>query len=372
MCVFSFDDGMVAASWYAWLALRSRVSMSAIGSVIVMGVVLPLSPRFLVRWVSETWRWASRRSSKDLVPSRPSQARAEPLDEAMGLFRYQELLRTPGSSPAWAISRRQIRHRPNLRKTEWGRPHRWQRVYPRTANFGLRAALLIRAFLAMVVSPTGSADGGHDGLAGEGEAELAEQLAALVVVRGGGDQRDVHAARPVDLVDVDLAEHRLLVQAERVVAVAVELLGVQTAEVTDTGQGQRQQPVQELPHPVTAEGDLRADRHALAQLELRDGLAGPDHRRLLTGDGGQVADGAVHQLGVASGLTDAHVDDDLRQARDLHDVVVVELRLQRRRDRLAVVGEHAGQLAGGCAHGVQRSLPVRRETRMLRPLSSLR
>src|SRR3954463_9387202 len=38
MCVFSFDDGMVAASWYAWLALRSRVSMSAIGSVIVMGV----------------------------------------------------------------------------------------------------------------------------------------------------------------------------------------------------------------------------------------------------------------------------------------------------------------------------------------------
>jgi hypothetical protein len=27
---------MVTASWYAWLALRRRVSMSAIGSVIVM------------------------------------------------------------------------------------------------------------------------------------------------------------------------------------------------------------------------------------------------------------------------------------------------------------------------------------------------
>src|SRR4051794_8346923 len=36
MCVFSFDDGMAAESWYAWLALRRRVSMSAIGSVIVM------------------------------------------------------------------------------------------------------------------------------------------------------------------------------------------------------------------------------------------------------------------------------------------------------------------------------------------------
>src|SRR5918996_304597 len=46
MCVLSFEDGMVAESWYAWLAFRTRVSMSAIGSVIVMSVV-PLSPRFL-------------------------------------------------------------------------------------------------------------------------------------------------------------------------------------------------------------------------------------------------------------------------------------------------------------------------------------
>src|SRR5687767_13134114 len=56
MCVFSFDDGMVAASWYAWLALRSRVSMSAIGSVIVMGV-LPSSPRFHTQCA-----WACRRT----------------------------------------------------------------------------------------------------------------------------------------------------------------------------------------------------------------------------------------------------------------------------------------------------------------------
>src|SRR3954447_255314 len=36
MWVFSFDDGMVAESWYAAFAFRNRVSMSAIGSVIVM------------------------------------------------------------------------------------------------------------------------------------------------------------------------------------------------------------------------------------------------------------------------------------------------------------------------------------------------
>ena len=49
MCVFNFDDGMAAESWYAWLAFRRRVSMSAIGSVIVMacGASLAAVPRAL-------------------------------------------------------------------------------------------------------------------------------------------------------------------------------------------------------------------------------------------------------------------------------------------------------------------------------------
>src|SRR3954452_14113144 len=100
--------------------------MSAIGSVIVMACVASLAavpralgPGDLARGLSAI--------AEGPRPSQPSQARVEPLDEAMGGC-YQELFRTPGSSPACAISRRQIRQRPNLRKTECGRPHRWQRV----------------------------------------------------------------------------------------------------------------------------------------------------------------------------------------------------------------------------------------------------
>jgi hypothetical protein len=37
------DDGMVVESWYAWLAFRIRVNMSAIGSVIVMSGVASLA-----------------------------------------------------------------------------------------------------------------------------------------------------------------------------------------------------------------------------------------------------------------------------------------------------------------------------------------
>ena len=73
---------MRTSSCIATLALRMRVSMSAMGSVMVMCLSLP----------------------------------------------HQLALVTPGISPAWAISRRQIRQSLNLRYTERGRPHRWHRV----------------------------------------------------------------------------------------------------------------------------------------------------------------------------------------------------------------------------------------------------
>ena len=126
-------------------------------------------------------------------------------------------------------------------------------------------------------------------------------------------------------IHVDLVEHRLLVETEGVVAGAVELLGRQAAEVADTRQRDRDQPVQELPHAVAAQRHARTDRHAFAQLELRDRLAGLADLGLLAGDQGQVVDRTVDQLGVAGGVTDTHVHDDLHHAGDLHDVGVVEL-----------------------------------------------
>src|SRR6476620_12324408 len=172
-----------------------------------------------------------------------------------------------------------MRQRPNLRYTECGRPHFWQRVYARTLNFGFRFALLTSAVLAMSVLL-------------EGEAELLEQRATLVIVGRRGDHGDVHAPHAVDLVLVDLVEHRLLGQAERVVAVAVELLRREATEVTDSREGDRDETVEELPHPVAAQRRVRTDRHALAELELRDRATGLGDRRPLAGDRRQVAHGA--------------------------------------------------------------------------------
>src|SRR5215217_5592826 len=109
------------------------------------------------------------------------------------------------------------------------------------------------------------------------------------------------------------------------------------------------------------------DRHALAQFELGDRLAGPGDDRLLTRDGGQIANGTVDQFRVPGGFADAHVDHNLDQVRNLHDVADGEFLLQRLGDLVAVALLESGQatrLDGRSTH--QISSPVARAMRTLR------
>ncbi len=122
---------------------------------------------------------------------------------------------------------------------------------------------------------------------------------------------------------------------------SVELLGREPTEVTDTRERDRQQTVGELPHAVAAQRHVGADGHSLAKLELGDRLAGLRDLRLLTGDGCEVADGALDQLGVLRSVSDTHVDDDLRETGDLVDVLVRELLVERREDLRGVAGLEA-------------------------------
>ena len=86
MAIFSLDDGIVTTAFSTACALRMRVSMSAMGSLMLMEVLLIFSPD------------------------------------------YQLALTTPGMSPLKASSRILLRPRPNMRKVPRGRPVMAQRL----------------------------------------------------------------------------------------------------------------------------------------------------------------------------------------------------------------------------------------------------
>src|SRR5919204_5143371 len=73
----------------------------------------------------------------------------------------------------------------------------------------------------------------------EGEAEAAQERERLVVRLCGGRDRDVEAANLLDVVVVDLREDDLLLDPKRVVAAAVERARVETTEVADPRQRDR-------------------------------------------------------------------------------------------------------------------------------------
>ena len=89
---------------------------------------------------------------------------------------------------------------------------------------------------------------------------------------------DVHTADLVNLVILNFREDQLFLQAEGVVAAAVKGVGVDAAEVADTGQCHIEQSVQEFPHLIAAQGDLDADMLAFTDFEVRDGLTWPSSR----------------------------------------------------------------------------------------------
>src|SRR3546814_2174236 len=80
------------------------------------------------------------------------------------------------------------------------------------------------------------------------------------------------AAHRVDAVIVDLGEDDLFLEAHGIVATTIEAFCRHAAKVADARHRDGDQAIEELVHPLAAQGDLAADRHAFAQLETGDRL----------------------------------------------------------------------------------------------------
>src|SRR5436309_2720278 len=102
------------------------------------------------------------------------------------------------------------------------------------------------------------------------------------------------------------------------------------------GQHHVAQPVEKFVHAVAAERDGAADGHALADLEVRNGLFGPRYDGLLPGDLPELLRGGVQQLHVLAGFAEPDVYRDLLELGNRHAVLPAKA-LHQRRDRLSPV-----------------------------------
>src|SRR5690606_23562639 len=108
----------------------------------------------------------------------------------------------------------------------------------------------------------------------EREVEGRQQRLGFLVGLGRRRDADVQPSHGVDLVVFDLGEDDLFLHADVVVAPAIEGPARYAAEVTHPRERDRDQAVEELVHPLAAQGDHASDRIAFADLETGDRLAG--------------------------------------------------------------------------------------------------
>src|SRR5438552_3978958 len=118
----------------------------------------------------------------------------------------------------------------------------------------------------------------------EWQPEGFEERARLLVRPGGGANDDIHAARPIHAIVLDLRERQLLLHPHGKVAMAIKRVGRDPAEVADPGERDIKELVQEIVHALSAQGHLAADTHPRADLERRDRAAGARDHRLLPGN----------------------------------------------------------------------------------------
>src|SRR2546421_8537845 len=106
----------------------------------------------------------------------------------------------------------------------------------------------------------------------EGEPELRQQRARLVVGTRGGDEGDLETPQFVDLVVLDLREYQLFAQPERVVTVPVEAGRRDAAEITNPGRPTEGSLATDWDLPAPRSGDLMPIRQPAPHLEVPDAL----------------------------------------------------------------------------------------------------
>src|SRR5712664_1664274 len=272
--VFSFETGTSTRWCLAAAALRMRVRKSAMGSVCI--VLLP----------------AGFRDAGDFALQR----HAAETDAA-----HLELADIPARAAAAAAT---IAY-----------PHFEFRLLERLGDFCCACHLLCCSLFA------------------KRKPQPLEQFAALLIVPSAGGHGDVHALDLVYAGVIDFRKYQLILQSQGVVSAAIERILRQPAEVAYAGEHHVAQAVEKFVHLVAAQSHGAADRHALADFEVRNGLLRPRDHRFLPGDLAKLHCRGVQQLGVLAGFAEADVDRDFLQLRHSHHVLPAKA-LHQRRHRL--------------------------------------
>src|ERR1700687_4641514 len=136
-----------------------------------------------------------------------------------------------------------------------------------------------------------------------------EQCPAFIIALGSCDYGYIHSLYLINLVIINFRKYQLFLDSKGIIPLPVESFGRDPLEVTDTGQGHVEQPVEKLVHLILAERNHAADRHPLTELESGYRLLCLGDNGLLPGNDGHFFHCGANYLDVLDGFAQRHIYD---------------------------------------------------------------
>src|SRR6266702_4429977 len=152
-----------------------------------------------------------------------------------------------------------------------------------------------------------------------------EQCPAFIIALGSCYYGYIHSLDLINLVIVNFRKYQLFLDSKGIIPLPVESFRRNAFEVTDTGQGHVEQPVEKLVHLILAERHHATDRHPLTEFESGYRLLCLGYDGLLSGNESHFFHSGVNYLDVLYGFAQPHIYYYFFQFRDMHDVLVIKV-----------------------------------------------
>src|SRR5690606_25851969 len=125
------------------------------------------------------------------------------------------------------------------------------------------------------------------------EVERFQQSASLFVVPCTSGNTDIQTAQLIDLIVIYLGKNNLLTDTHGKVSPAIELIGANTPEISNTRNSNGNQAIQKLVHPILPQRYFATNRPSIADLESGDRFARCGYNGFLPTNLFQVADSVI-------------------------------------------------------------------------------
>src|SRR5436190_2153098 len=179
--------------------------------------------------------------------------------------------------------------------------------------------------------------GGLPGAVAKRHSHFAQERFGFLIRSCRGDDSNIKSDVALDFVELDFRKNRLIGNSKRVVAVIVKTARRYAAKIANARERCLNEALEKFIHVLTTQSYFGANRLVLSQFKIRDAFLGKRFHRALACNQSELRLCLLQRLLHVRLRANGSVNHHLLDLRDLVNIFIAVLLLQRRHDSLFII-----------------------------------